>query len=106
MLKIEILGQPFSFKTDSNASDAGAVADYVVKSVDRAKMQCGHKASAPDKWAILVLASLNIANDYLELQKKHQRLLHDINQRSTRLLNTLESQHVWADQRVYLLFVG
>lgn len=92
VLKIEILGQPFSFKTDSDAADAGAVADYVVKSVEKAKKQCSQKASALDKWAILVLASLNIASDYFELKKEHQSLLNDINQRSTHLLNTLESQ--------------
>ena len=92
VLNIEILGQPFSFKTDSDASDAGVVAEYVVKSVEQAKKQCGQRVSAPDRWAIMVLASLNIANEYLELKKKHQKLLHDINQRSTHLLNTLESQ--------------
>lgn len=94
VLNIEILGQPFSFKTDANALDAGAVAEYVVKSVDQAKKQCGQKSSAPDKWAILVLAALNIANEYFELQRKHQSLLHDLNQRSTHLLNALESQLV------------
>lgn len=94
VLTIEILGQPFSFKTDSNESDAGAVAEYLVKSVDHAKKQCGQKSSVPDKWAIMVLAALNISNEYFELQKKHQCLLHEINQRSTNLLNTLESQRI------------
>lgn len=94
VLNIEILGQPFSFKSDSDAADAGAVAEYVVKSVDQARKQSTQNAQAPDRWAVLVLAALNIANDYFELQRKHQSLLHDINQRSTHLLNTLESQLV------------
>ncbi len=92
VINIEILGQLFTFKTDSDESDAGEVAKYVVKSVDQAKKQCAQKAVATDKWAILVLAALNIANDYVELQKKHQSLLQVINQKSTQLLQTLESQ--------------
>jgi cell division protein ZapA (FtsZ GTPase activity inhibitor) len=94
IFNIDILGQPFSFKTDSDASDASAAAEYVVKSVDQARKQCVQKTAAPDKWAILVLAALNIANDYIELQKKHQNLLQVIDQRSAHLLQTLESQLV------------
>lgn len=92
VLTIEILGQPFTIKTDSDVSDAGAVANYVVESVDRARKQCAQKTLAPDKRAILILAALNITNDYFDLKKKHQRLLQDINQRSAHLLHLLESQ--------------
>jgi cell division protein ZapA (FtsZ GTPase activity inhibitor) len=92
VLTIEILGQPFAFKTDSDESSAKAVADFVVKSVDQARRQCAQKTLSPDKGAVLILTALNIANEYLDLKEKHQKLLHDIGQRSKNLLNTLESQ--------------
>ena len=94
VLTLEILGQPFSFKADVDVSDAKAVADYVIASVDRAISQCAHKAASPDKRAILILTALNITNEYFELRKRHQQLLQDLDQRSEDLLKTLESPFV------------
>ena len=92
VLTIEVLGQPFTFKTDSDESNARAVADFVVKSVDQAKKQCAQKTLSPDKGAILILTALNIANEYFDLRQKHQKLMQDMSKRSTNLLNSLESQ--------------
>lgn len=92
VITIEILGQPFTFKTDAEISDAKAVADYVAKSVDQAERQCAQRTLVPEKRTILILTALNITNEYFDLKKKHQKLLKDIDQRSSNLLNTLESQ--------------
>lgn len=89
---IEILGRQFTFTTDADVREAKEVADYIVESINRASQQCEQKTVTPDKWAILILAALNIANDYFELKKRHQQLLTDINRRSENLLHTLESQ--------------
>ena len=92
VLTIDVLGQPFTFKADANVYDAKAVADYVIKSVNHAQAQCAQKTSFPDKGAILILTALNITNEFLELKKKYDQLLQDINQRSANLLHTLENQ--------------
>jgi cell division protein ZapA len=92
VLTIDVLGQPFTFRTDSDVSDAKAVADYVIRSVDQAKAQCAQKTISPDKRAILILTALNITNEFLELKSKYDQLLHDISQRSENMLHTLENQ--------------
>jgi cell division protein ZapA (FtsZ GTPase activity inhibitor) len=92
VVTIDVLGQPFTFRADANVYDARAVADYVMKSVDQARAQCAQKTLFPDKGAILILTALNITNEFLELKKKYDQLLQDINQRSTNLLHTLENQ--------------
>lgn len=94
MLTIEILGQPFTFQTDTDVADARTVADFVVKSVDQAKSQCINNTPTPDKRAILILTALNISNELFDLKRKYQQLLQDIDQRSAHLLNTLETQLV------------
>ena len=91
-MTIDVLGQPFSFRTDSDVSEAKAIADYVVSSVSRIKSQCGDQVPTPDKRAILILAALNITSEYFSLKKKHQELLDDLNQRSEHLIDTLETQ--------------
>lgn len=92
LINIEILGQSFSFKTDSDVSAARAVADYVTETVDQIKSQCAQKSPAPDKRAILILTALQIASEYFDLKNKHQTLLHDISKRSENMLNALESE--------------
>lgn len=92
LITIKVLGQEFSFKTDSDVSVARAVADYVTKTIDRIKSQCAQKAPTTDKRAILILAALQIASEYSDLKRKHQELLHVVNQRSNNLLNVLESE--------------
>ena len=91
LINIEILGQSFSFKTDSDVAAAKAVADFVTETVDQIKSQCAQKSPTPDKRAILILTALHIASEYFDLKNKHQELLHYINQRSENLLHALES---------------
>jgi cell division protein ZapA len=97
LLTIEVLGQPFTFKTDSDASESRAVADYVANTVKRVKSQCAPNTPTPDKRAILILAALNITSEFFELKKKHQQLLHDIDKRSVNLLNALEAHALSKD---------
>lgn len=92
VVTIDILGQPFTFKTDADIADAREVAEYVAKSVGQAEQQCAKKTLVPEKRTVLILTALNITNEYFDLKKKHEKLLQDIDQRSNHLLNTLESQ--------------
>jgi cell division protein ZapA len=92
LVTIDVLGQPFSFKTDTNLAEARAIADYLAESVGQVKTQCGSKVPAPDKRAILLLAALNITSEYFELKKKHRELLDDLEQRSTYLIDALDTQ--------------
>lgn len=99
LLTIDVLGQPFSFKTDSDISEARAIADYLAESVSQVRSQCGNQVPPPDKRALLILAALNITSEFFNLKKKHQELLQYINQRSEHLINTLETQHIFNDAK-------
>ena len=92
LLTIEVLGQPFTFKTDSMESEARAVAEFVAKSADQVNLQCAHQVPTPDKRTILILTALNIASEYFDLKRKYEQVLDDINQRSVHLLNALDTQ--------------
>lgn len=91
VLTLDILGQPFTFKADVDVSEAKAVADYVVESVDRARSQCATKTASIDKRAILILTALNITSEFFELKRRHERLLQDLNQRSEDMLQSIET---------------
>lgn len=94
LLTIEILGQPFTFKTDSDIAEAKEMADYVASSVNQASAHFANQPQVADNRAVLVLTALNIANEYFDLKKKYQQLISDLSRRSDKLLYTLDVQDV------------
>lgn len=91
LVTIELFGQPYTFKTESDVTDATKVADYLVKEVTKIETQHASKSSSVTKLATLMLAALNIANENMELKNKHSNLLKDIFKRSENLIQTLDS---------------
>jgi cell division protein ZapA (FtsZ GTPase activity inhibitor) len=92
LLKIELFGQPFTIKADSEVTKAREVADFLVKEVSKIEaQQCG-KTSNLNKLAILILAALNIANENLELKKNHSDLLRNIYERAKAIDRLLDSR--------------
>ena len=90
LVKIELFGQPYTFKTESGATNAKEVADYLVKEVAKIETQHLSKSSVT-KLTTLILAALNIANENIELKKNHSDLLKNISIRSTNLIRALEA---------------
>jgi len=87
---IELFGQTHTFKADAEVAEADAVAELLVKEVCRIEDQQANQSSNMSKLTILMLAALNIANENIELKSNHARLLHDITDRTTNLIHTLD----------------
>ncbi len=67
------------------------VADFLVKEVDKVEIQLSCKSKNISKDAILILAALNIANEYFELKNNHTNLLKNISERSASLIRALDA---------------
>ena len=90
IVTIELFGQPHTFKADSDVTRAREVADLLVKEVERIENQQVDPSSNISRQKILILAALNIANEHMELKMNHSKLLHDVVQRTTKLIGTLD----------------
>ena len=89
MVTIELFGQPYTFKAESEVETAKAVADLLVEEVDKVQQkQAGHLSNISNL-TILILAALNIANENMELKRNHSKLLDDVNQHSARIIGQL-----------------
>ena len=89
---IELFGQTHTFKANSEVTKAQAVADLLVKEVNRIEDQQANQSSNMSKLAIVMLAALNIANDHMELKRNHSKLLHDVTDRTSNLIHTLDNR--------------
>jgi cell division protein ZapA (FtsZ GTPase activity inhibitor) len=88
---IEIFGHPFTFKADQDISKAKVVAAYLEEEVGKVERQLSAESVSINKRAILILAALNIANEYYELKENQAVLLEMMAQKTTGLLDSLDT---------------
>jgi cell division protein ZapA (FtsZ GTPase activity inhibitor) len=90
IVTIELFGQPYSFKAESEIQTAKAVADLLIKEVDKVQLQQSDQSSTISNLTILILAALNIAYENMELKENHSKFSNKICKRSTRLIGRLD----------------
>jgi len=88
---IEIFGHPFTFKADRDISKAKEVAAYLEEEVGKVERQLSDASVSINKRAILILAALNIANEYFEMKENQAVLLEMMAQKTTGLLDSLNT---------------
>ena len=91
IVTIELFGQPHTFKADSDVTRAKEVADLLAKEVARVESQQIDPSSNISRQKILILAALNIANENMELKMNHSKLIHDVTNRTSNLIHTLDN---------------
>jgi len=89
-LTIEIFGQLYTFKTDSQDQTARAVADFLECEIARIETQQSDLSKQTNKFAILLSAAMNIAYKHIELKNRYSDLSNDLSCRTTRLLKRLD----------------
>ena len=91
LVTIELFGHPFTFKAEKDISKAKEVADFLVQEVSKVESQLSDKSSTISKQAILILAALNIANEYFKCKQSHTDLLQFVSNRASSLLEELDT---------------
>ena len=85
LISIELFGQRYTLKASSQVAQPEELASYVSKQVEKA----GAAAEAASKFDALILAVLNIANDYFQMRRSRQDLVRDIDERCEVLIDYL-----------------
>ena len=91
LITITLFGKSYNFKVESDILKAQEVADFLVQEVTKVETQQSNKSSEVAKLAILISASLNIANEHIELKKNYANLLRNISERSASLIRVLDA---------------
>ena len=91
LITIELFGQTYTFKTESEMDKARAVADLLVNEVKRIQEQGpDQQSSEKAKLTILILAALNLANENYDLKQNHSAFVSQIADRSKSLLHRID----------------
>ena len=89
LFSIELFGQSYTFKTQSEIQRAKEVADYLANEVAKLEQLQGHQTSRMDHKAVMILAALNIANENYELKRKQALFSRSVANRTNELLRLL-----------------
>lgn len=89
IVSIELMGEIFRFKTDDDNLQTKEISDFLAQEVKKVESQFPAHALKTNKMAIMVLASLNISKQYLELADHHSNVLRSIATRTARLDNMI-----------------
>jgi cell division protein ZapA (FtsZ GTPase activity inhibitor) len=87
LVRIELFGQAYTFKASGEVSEAQEVADYLTKQVEKAQAT----AESPSKLDAVILAALNIANDYFRMRRSREDLSRDIDGRCNDLIAHIDA---------------
>ena len=86
LISIEVFGQAYTFRARGQVSQPEEVVNYVAGQVEKARAA----AEAPGKLDTVILAALNIANDYFEMRGSLQDLVRDVDQRCKILIEHID----------------
>jgi len=87
LISIELFGQAYTFKASGRVSEAEEVTNYVAEEVEKARAA----GEAPSKLDTVILAALNIANDYFQVRRSRRDLVKDIDQRCKILIDNIDA---------------
>ena len=75
VIKIELLGETFKFKSDQNRNNLKEILSYMMEELRQVEEQFPAHALTTNKLAILVMTALNISKQYVELTNIHSEFL-------------------------------
>jgi hypothetical protein len=88
---ITLLGKRLKFKADEDVADAKRVAELLTQEVNKVTEKEKHP-SGMDNFAKLTQAALNIANDFVEMQRHYAELEKNLIDRSNALLESINAR--------------
>lgn len=85
IINIDVFGEKFSFKADLEDKTNRQALDFFLKELDETETRLDKNASNVSKLVKLLLATMNIANDYLEVEKELQTIEKDLKARTEKI---------------------
>ncbi|MEW6076265.1 MAG: cell division protein ZapA [Thermodesulfobacteriota bacterium] len=90
-ITITLLGKRLRFTADEGVADARRVAELLTQEVHKVTAR-EKQPSSMDNFAKLTQAALNIANDFVELQRRYTELEKKFTDRSNALLKSINAR--------------
>jgi len=85
VIKIELLGETFRFKSEETRSNLKEILSFLLKELQKVENQFPSHALKTNKSAILVMTALNISKQYVELANSHSDFINSVSSRMAKI---------------------
>lgn len=92
IITIDLYGIKFRFKPDNNVENSEQIIDELNQYILSAEKHIKYTASDRSRLAILLLAAMNLSNDFSELKLKYARFESKVMDRTASLLDKIEHE--------------
>ncbi len=90
IITIELFGEQHKFKAEADDANAESIIHYLENKVDEAGAMMASPGREVNKFAQLLLATLNISNECYELKVKYEDALRQIDKRSSQIVDKID----------------
>lgn len=90
IINIDVFGEKFSFKADLDDKINRQALDFFLKELDETEIRLRENANNVSKLVKLLLATMNIANDYLEVHEELDTIEEDLKSNIEKILLKIE----------------
>ena len=92
IITIDLYGIKFRFKPDNNVENPEQIIDKLNQYIFSAEKHIKYTASDRNKLAIILLAAMNLSNDFLQLKLQYSRFESHVMDKAASLLDKIENQ--------------
>ena len=92
IITVDLYGIKFRFKPDNNVDNPEQIISELSQYIVSAEKHIKYTASDRNKLAILLLAAMNLSNDFQELKLKYSNLKSHVMERAESLLDKIEHE--------------
>ena len=90
LITIDVFGQAYTFKAESDVADLSVVTEYLMREIRRVEAQQAGRPVERNRFAMLLQTALNLANDNVSLRLQLNELVTHVAGRSQRLIGLLD----------------
>ena len=91
ILEIELFGEQYRFKADTDDKHAEKAIEFLINKVNEVGDIMALPKNDVNRFAQLLLATLNICNEYFDLKDSHDHLLRSIKDRSSKIVSKIDT---------------
>ncbi|MBF0229704.1 MAG: cell division protein ZapA [Desulfamplus sp.] len=92
VITIDLYGIKFRFKPDSNVENPEQIIDDLHQYIVNAEKHIKYTGSDRNRLAILLLAAMNLSNDFRQLKLQYERFESKVMDRAASLLDKIEHE--------------
>lgn len=92
IVTVELFGELFKFKAEPGVSNVQDVADFLTEEVNKVQKRQFGSSTGITKFALLLVAALNISNEYFELKQKYAEVTDGIEKRAASIIKSVDEK--------------